>query len=445
MSNADREIDLRGPLPARSRVRDTVIVVAMATVSLAFGAGLMVNGGFGFGPSLIGGLGLFVLSMFIHTMLRRLQLLAAERGPTNAAFAADASDFEFQQDGGLGRSAARGRISGEGDYGHGWGEPEAVNDLVRQLTTEMQKEPDSKTASPRVAPSLSEPQTARGPIPTKARPPGPELPPLADRTAPRTAPASASPAAVTTRDDLVEVLRRACEAEDIEIHLQPVMSIADRRTHLYEAFPRVRDGRGGLIRAETYVPTAANAGLLPDIERLAFRRTVQILGRLIERGKQRPIFCPLSTDALRDGTFLRAFHETLKAGPALASNLIFELAEGDLPRLGPAEREAVHALANAGFRFSLQDVMQLDMAVIGDLPVAFVKLMPIALSGQPGHAAGLVGRARSIGAEPVIDGVQDDRDLAIAQALGIVLGQGGYLSEPRPLKADVIGDMRTGT
>jgi EAL domain-containing protein (putative c-di-GMP-specific phosphodiesterase class I) len=135
----------------------------------------------------------------------------------------------------------------------------------------------------------------------------------------------------------------------------------------------------------------------------------------------------------------------LKAGPALASNLIFGLAEGDLPRLGPAEREAVHALANAGFRFSLQDVMQLDMAVIGDLPVAFVKLMPIALSGQPGHAAGLVGRARSIGAEPVIDGVQDDRDLAIAQALGIVLGQGGYLSEPRPLKADVIGDMRTGT
>ena len=34
---------------------------------------------------------------------------------------------------------------------------------------------------------------------------------------------------------------------------------------------------------------------------------------------------------------------------------------------------------------------------------------------------------------------------AVAQALGIVLGQGGFLSEPRPLKAEVIGEARTGT
>lgn len=85
------------------------------------------------------------------------------------------------------------------------------------------------------------------------------------------------------------------------------------------------------------------------------------------------------------------------------------------------------------------------MDSIGDLPIAFVKLLPIAISGQPGHAAGLVARIRSIGAEPVIDSVHDERDISVAQALGIVLGQGGFLSEPRPLKADVAGDTRTGT
>jgi cyclic-di-GMP phosphodiesterase TipF (flagellum assembly factor) len=223
------------------------------------------------------------------------------------------------------------------------------------------------------------------------------------------------------------------------------MTLSDRRAQLYEAFPRLRDGQGGLLKPEAYHRAAAEAGLTTDIERLAFRRTVQILRRLIERGKQRPMFCPLSADSLRDGTFLRAFHETLKAGPALAANLVFDFSEAGLTRLGPAERDAIHALANAGFRFSIKDVVQLDMAAIGDLPIGFVKLLPIALTGQPGHAAGMVARVRSIGAEPIVDGVHDERDVAVAQALGIVLGQGGFLSEPRPLKAEVIGEARTGT
>jgi EAL domain-containing protein (putative c-di-GMP-specific phosphodiesterase class I) len=445
MSNADQEIYPRATPPARSRVSDAIIVSSMIIVSLAFATGLGINGGFGIGPSIIGGLGLFVLSMLIHTIVRRVQSLTLER--VHPAEPDESGEVSLELD----RTDAprRSVVAGEGDLGHGWGEPEAVNDLVRQLTTELQNVPDgaSSTASPRAAPSpLPHGETSR-PMATNARPLGQELPATATDRPQRNVPprTPVPPIARQPREDLAEVVRRAYEAEGIEIHLQPVMSLGNRRAQLYESFPRLRDGRGGLIRPETYARACTDAALLAGIERLAFRRTVQILGRLVERGKQRPIFCPLSAEALRDGTFLRAFHETLKAGPALASNLIFELSEADLARLGPAERDAIHALANAGFRFSLQDVMQLDMAAIGDLPIAFVKLLPIALHGQPGHAAGLVARVRSIGAEPVVDGVEGDHDISVAQALGIVLGQGGFLSEPRPLKADVVGEFRTGT
>ena len=441
MPNASRETFLRDAPPRQSRARDLVIVISMAIVSIAFGAGLLVNGGFGFGPSIIGGLGLFVLSMFIHTMMRRLQSLSshtheesAAGGPAAEADVSIALHPEAQISGGA--VAAR-PVAPEDDVAHGWGEPDSVNDLVRQLATELQKSPESPPA-PRTQPAR--------PMPKAAEPLGSDPPPPAlERSQQRSIPPRAPVAPAAQREDLTDVLRRAVPAEDIEIHLQPVMTLGDRRTQLYEAFPRVRDGRGGLIRPETYQRPAAVAGLLADIDRMAFRRTVQILGRLIERSKQRPIFTPLAADALRDGTFLRAFHETLKAGPAFAANLIFELPESDLGRLGPSERDAIHALANAGFRFSLQDVVQLDMELIGDLPIAFVKLLPIAISGQPGHAAGLVARVRSIGAEPVVDNVQDERDIAVAQALGIVLGQGSFLSEPRPLKADVVGDARTWT
>lgn len=444
MPNASRETFLRDAPPRPSRARDLVIIVAMAIVSLAFGAGLLVNGGFGFGPSIIGGLGLFVLSMFMHTMLRRLQSLTVAAEHDNdmreAAEEADVSISLRPETREPVRGAPTKQAAAEDEAAqHGWGEPESVNDLVRQLATELQKTPEAAPAAPVRA------GQAR-PMPKPAEPLGSELPPLPlDRASARPVPPRAPVAPAAMREDIVEVLRRAASAEDIEVHLQPVMTLGDRRAQLYEAFPRVRDGRGGLVRPEAYQRPAAEAGLLADIDRAAFRRTVQILGRLIERGKQRPIFTALSADALRDGTFLRAFHETLKAGPAFSANLVFELPEAELTRLGPAERDAIHALANAGFRFSLQDVVQLDMGLIGDLPIAFVKLMPIALSGQPGHAAGLVARVRSIGAEPVVDGVQDEHDIAVAQALGIVLGQGGYLSEPRPLKADVVGESRTGT
>ncbi len=442
MPNASRETFLRDSPPRPSRVRDLVIVISMAIVSVAFGAGLLVNGGFGFGPSIIGGLGLFVLSMFIHTMMRRLQTLSSHsHDESEAGEPEEEADVSvaLHPDAHVSGGAAARPVAPEEDASHGWGEGDSVNDLVRQLATELQKSPEPAPASG------SRAQPAR-PMPKPAEPLAADLPPPAlERAQQRPIPPRTPAPPAAAREDLTEVLRRAVSAEDIEIHLQPVMTLGDRRTQLYEAFPRVRDGRGGLIRPETFQRPAAAAGLLADIDRIAFRRTVQILGRLIERGKQRPMFTPLAADALRDGTFLRAFHETLKAGPAFAANLIFELPESDLGRLGPSERDAIHALANAGFRFSLQDVVQLDMALIGDLPIAFVKLLPIAISGQPGHAAGLVARVRSIGAEPVVDNVQDEHDIAVAQALGLVLGQGGFLSEPRPLKADVVGDARTGT
>lgn len=439
MSNAERDDFLKAPPPAPKRRGDIFIVLSMAIVAIAFGAGLVVHGGFGIGPSLIGGLSLFVLSMFLHTIMRRLETVSPSR---------TTPDDEIESDGDAREaapvaSARAERASAAAESEHGWGEPAAVNDLVRQLATELQKSPD---AAPTPKPGTR--AEAARPMPAAARPLSPDLPPVAAERM-GTRPASQRPPIPTTpvmaREGLEAVLERAVGTEDIEIHLQPVMTLADRRTQLYAAHPRVRDGRGGLIRPETYGRAAYEAGLAADIERIAFRRTVQILSRLVERGKQRPMFCPISAETLRDGTFLRAIHETLKAGPALSANLILEMPEASIGQLGAAERDAVHALANAGFRFALKDVLQLDMAALGDLPIAFVKLAPAVLRGQPGAAAGLVARVRSIGAEPVVDGVMEEHDIAIAQALNIVLGQGSLLSEPRPLKADVIGDMRTGT
>ncbi|MEZ5925613.1 MAG: EAL domain-containing protein [Hyphomicrobiaceae bacterium] len=456
MPNAGRDTTPRDDAPDQSRWRNLAIVASMAVVSLAFGAGLLVNGGFGLGPSIIGGLGLFVLAMLLHTILRRLRDLSrsqrrarmAGEPATAAAEAYAVDDRELGYDSGPADFAT---TRDEDAGAHGWGEPAAVNDLVRQLATELRKAPDEPASAPSKA--LASPPSAGVKTPP-VRPMPIPAPPLestatqvaVERAAPRPAPPRAPmPPQATRRDDVAEIVRRAIEGQDMEIHLQPVMSLNDRRVHLYEAFPRLRDSRGGLVKPEAYARAAADLGLATDLERVAFQRMAQILARLIERGKQKPMFVPLSADALRDGTFLRAFHETLKAGPSFAANLVFELPESDVGRLGPAERDAIRALANAGFRFSLQDVVQLDMELIGDLPIAFVKLLPIALSGAPGSAAGLVARVRSMEAEPVVDGVQSDNDVAVARALGIVLGQGSLLSEPRPLKAEVIGTTRTGT
>ncbi|MFO1170731.1 MAG: EAL domain-containing protein [Hyphomicrobiaceae bacterium] len=442
MSHAEHDETFKAPPPVARRRGDILIVLSMAIVAVAFGAGLLVHGGFGFGPSLIGGLSLFVLSMFLHTMMRRLDKVAPEvEAETAQGFDVDApAATQGDPD-----TAARGDD-------HGWGEPQAVNDLVRQLATELKRSPESAPVPPPLPKAAPRAEAAR-PMPAPARPLASELPPVAaERVNARPAPPPqrpvaqpVAPVAPVAREGLDAVLARAVETEDVEIHLQPVMTLADRRTHLYEAHPRVRDGRGGLIRPEVYGRVAFETGLAAGIERVAFRRTVQILSRLIERGKQRPMFTAISAETLRDGTFLRAIHETLKSGPMLPANLILEMPEASLAALGPAERDAVHALASAGFRFALQDVLQLDMQALGDLPIAFVKLAPAVLKGQPGAAAGLVARVRSIGAEPVVDGVAEDHDIAVAQALGIVLGQGSLLSEPRPLKADVVGDIRTGT
>jgi cyclic-di-GMP phosphodiesterase TipF (flagellum assembly factor) len=181
----------------------------------------------------------------------------------------------------------------------------------------------------------------------------------ADLTEPETAP---QPTAARTSNgpfrglDQAEInarLARAVEANRIELFLQPIVTLPQRKVRYYEAQTRLRGDDGGLIATEDFYPHAAAAQLLPAIDNLMVFRCVQVVRRLSTKNREVGLFCALSADTFAHAKLFKDLTDFLEANRAIAPHLVFQFTQEALRGLGPIEEECVASLADLGFRFAI--------------------------------------------------------------------------------------------
>ncbi|MGV7217886.1 EAL domain-containing protein [Bradyrhizobium sp. UFLA05-112] len=320
------------------------------------------------------------------------------------------------------------------------GEISELGGLVKQLAATVATHEDLlATALPA---SATQPETETAAHELLA---APEPRPAAPRPVPPAPPsAPVAPATARNQTQLLATLRSAIDENRIDIFLQPMVTLPQRKVRFYEAVTRVRDERDQLIAAEEFISIAEASGLIGRIDNMVMLRCVQVLRRLMVRNKDVGVFCNVAASTLGNSTTFAQCLDFLEANRTLAPSLVLEFKQSTFRNLGPAETENLAALAQRGFRFSIDHVtdLRIEPRELADRGVRFIKV-PAALLLDPKQAStsdihpsdlsDLLGR---FGIDLIAERIEGERAVVDLLDYDVRFGQGFLFAPPRPLRPE---------
>ncbi len=255
---------------------------------------------------------------------------------------------------------------------------------------------------------------------------------------------------------LLKTVHDALTENRVDLYLQPVVTLPQRRTVFYESFTRLRDPSNRVMMPAEYLSVAEGEGLLPAIDNLLLFRCAQIVRRLARQDRKVGVFCNVSLASLGDETFFPQFLDFLSQNRDLKDALIFELGQATFDARGAAEARNMAKLADLGFRFSIDKVQTLDLD-FADLQRSDVRFIKVAadllieqlldldgatpLASQPDiQAADFAPLTRRYGLELIAEKVETEKQVVDILELDIGMGQGHLFGEPRAIKEAVLAE-----
>src|SRR5215216_155940 len=143
--------------------------------------------------------------------------------------------------------------------------------------------------------------------------------------------------------EILAVVRAALEANRVDLYLQPIVTLPQRKVRYYEALARLRTEDGALILPTQYLGPAESGGLMPLLDNLMLFRSVQVVRRITAKNREVGLFCNIAESTLVDGEVFPQFFEFLNANRALAPALILQFSQRALRAMGPIEHESLAA------------------------------------------------------------------------------------------------------
>ncbi len=249
-----------------------------------------------------------------------------------------------------------------------------------------------------------------------------------------------------SREQISAMIAQAADANRIDLYLQPVVTLPQRKVRFYEALSRLRTEDGEIIPAVDFVDIAESAGLMPKIDNMLVFRCVQVVRRLQLKSRDVGLFCNVNATTLTDGFYFKQFLEFMEANKALAGSLTFEFTQDAYRSFGPIEFESLDALADTGFRFSLDHVTDLRMEPkeLADRSFRFVKvpaslLLDRAAAAQSDiHAEDLADLLARNGIDLIGERIENESTVVDLLDYDVRFGQGFLFSPPRPVRAEAL-------
>jgi cyclic-di-GMP phosphodiesterase TipF (flagellum assembly factor) len=251
-----------------------------------------------------------------------------------------------------------------------------------------------------------------------------------------------------SRENIGELISRAADANRIDLYLQPIVTLPQRKVRYYEALSRLRTEESEIIPAGEFIDYAEAVGLMPKIDNLLLFRCVQVVRRLQLKSRDVGLFCNISASTLTDAAHFRQLLDFMDANRALSNALMFEFTQEAYRSFGPMENEGLSALAERGFRFSMDHVTDLRMEPkeLADRWFRFLKvpaklLLNKAATAQsdihPEDLADLLARS---GIDLIAERIESESMVVDLLEYDVRFGQGFLFSAPRPVRAEALGD-----
>nr|WP_321359172.1 EAL domain-containing protein [uncultured Hyphomonas sp.] len=256
-------------------------------------------------------------------------------------------------------------------------------------------------------------------------------------------------------DAILRDVRDALKDGRVDLHLQPIVSLPQRRVSFYEGFTRLRRPDGSLILPAEFLDAGRRANLMGQIDNFTLFRCVQIVRRLAERDRRVGVFCNIAASSLEDSTFFPFFLEFMTENRDLSGAVIFEIRADRFETRSRTMRDNMDKLTELGFRFSIDHApdLGLDLPRLQSAGVRFVKMNGAALIDQlrdpsgPRPVSSINRRVEGeevsavfsrYGITMVAEKMEDEASVVEILEYEIPYGQGHVFGAPRPIKASLM-------
>jgi len=243
---------------------------------------------------------------------------------------------------------------------------------------------------------------------------------------------------VASAGERAAALRRTLAERRFRLTFQPIVLLADRRPHHYEALLRPIPTPGSPYdQASEFIALAETVGLSETLD-WAVVETACEAARAAGGAR---IACNLSGLSLQAPAFRDRLSAMLDAAPDLAKRLLVEITETAEIEDEEEARRTVEALRARGLPICIDDFGAGAAAFryLRAFRVDFVKVDGVYVGNaveserDRGFIAAMVDLARTVGAEVVAERIETEAQAALMQRLGVGFGQGYLFGRPGAL------------
>lgn len=252
----------------------------------------------------------------------------------------------------------------------------------------------------------------------------------------------------------IRLVIQAFEADRIELHLQPIVSVPHRKIRFYEVLARLRLADGTLLAPSEFLPVLECSGRASDFDRRILIRAIAVARHLMGRGSEAIVGVNLSAHSIVEPGFLWSLAGLLASSPEIIGRIVLELPQHSWRHLDADLKAALASLRERGVPFSLDRAADLrfDPQNLADLGIRFMKLpadlMIKAAEQEDGRYAGpeldvrdFASALRRQGIRLIAERVDQEEMVPALCDLGILLAQGFALAAPRPVKSEIVHEQ----
>jgi len=241
---------------------------------------------------------------------------------------------------------------------------------------------------------------------------------------------------------LLDELRTAIDERQLVLHYQPQLDLRTGRIVAVESLLRWAHPRLGIVPPLEFLPLAEEAGLMGAITTLVLTSALAQCSAWRNAGDPLSVAVNISPANLLDPRFTDIVRDLLESHQVPAEALVMEITETTVISHFDRSRSVIQELWDQGIVVSIDDFGAgfTSLAHLSSLAVRELKLDRIFIAaltgGDSGRALDLVRATidlgHALGLRIVAEGIEEHATLELLSGLGCDLGQGNFISQPKP-------------
>jgi EAL domain-containing protein (putative c-di-GMP-specific phosphodiesterase class I) len=244
-------------------------------------------------------------------------------------------------------------------------------------------------------------------------------------------------------DELTAALRK----QELELHYQPIVRLADNRLAGFEALVRWRHPRRGLLWPNDFLPLAEESRLIIPLGLWAMETACEALhafqsacGARRKGAERLFVHTNFSSTHLMDPALVRQIAERAGHSRIDPDQMVLEITETELMADPDRAATTLHEIREFGFKIAIDDfgTGYSSLSYLNRFPIDTLKIDRsfINTMARDRHSRVIVHSlttlAHDLGMSVVAEGVESKRELSRLKEFGCDYGQGFLLSEPLP-------------